>query len=64
MKSKLENFTDIGPRELMETSGGGFAYDIGRVIRFIGLYGGNPMALPWAVTDWQINAALNDLENG
>lgn len=59
-----ENFTPIGSNELMETSGGGIAYDIGRVLRFIGLYGGSATSLPYAIADWQINAALNDLENG
>ncbi len=44
MKTIFENFTPIGSNELMETNGGGFAFDIGRVLRFIGLYAGEAPA--------------------
>lgn len=61
MKTNIENFTAMGSQELMETNGGGFAFDVGRVLRFIGLCGGSALHLPYAMADWEVNSILNDL---
>lgn len=53
---KIENFTSLGSQELLETNGGGFAFDAGRVIRFISLMGYKGIFTPYAIADWQINA--------
>ena len=52
----IENFASLGAQELLETNGGGFAHDVGRVIRFIGLMGANGINTPMAVADWIINS--------
>ena len=53
----IENFTSLGTQELLETNGGGFAYDVGRVLRFLSMAaGGNPIQIANAITDWQVNA--------
>ncbi|MDX2431672.1 MAG: hypothetical protein QNK35_12115 [Bacteroides sp.] len=60
MKTNFENFTSLGDNELMETNGGGFAHDMGRLIRFIGL--ALPLDAPslaYAISDWQINEMIN-----
>jgi len=47
--------------QLVQTSGGGFAYDLGRIIRFIGISGGgSAIGTTMAVTDWIINSAINN----
>ncbi len=57
MKTNFENFTAIGTHELVETNGGGFAHDAGRILRFIALaLPGDPISLAKAITDWQVNA--------
>jgi len=57
MKMNIENFTSLGTQELLETNGGGFAYDVGRVLRFLSMAaGGNPIQIANAITDWQVNA--------
>lgn len=64
MKHLTPQFETMGTGELRETNGGGFAYDIGRIIRFIGLSGGgsSPYGIAWAISDWEINAMLNRVE--
>jgi hypothetical protein len=57
MKTKIESFTPMGTQQLMETNGGGFAYDVGRILRFLSIAaGGNPIQIANAITDWQVNA--------
>jgi len=58
-----EAFSTINAEHLREINGGGFAYDIGRIIRFIGLSGGSGMYAHHAVIDWIINDAANDAAN-
>lgn len=56
----FENFSTMNADRLKEVNGGGFAYDIGRIFRFIALSGGgSPPSVAWAITDWEINKALN-----
>ena len=63
MKNR-ENFKEMTPEQLLDTNGGGFAYDVGRILRFIGLSGGgHPGALAYAVTDWQVNAMIDEMAN-
>ena len=61
----IQKFTHMTSEQLREVNGGGLAYDIGRVIRFIGLWGGGINAgATRAVADWQVNAIINEAENG
>ena len=63
MKNR-ETMSKMSVEQLRELNGGGFAYDVGRILRFIGLSGGgHPGALAYAVTDWQVNAMLNEMAN-
>ena len=57
-----ENFSTMDAEQLHDVNGGGFAYDVGRVIRFIGLSvgGQNPYALNYAIADWHLNALINN----
>jgi len=60
-----ENFSLLTAEQLIEVNGGGFAYDVGRILRFIGLSGGGSgFGVTTAILDWQINAAINESENG
>ena len=57
MKTKIESFTPMGTQQLMETNGGGFAHDVGRVLRFLSMtIGANPIQIANAISDWQVNA--------
>ena len=63
MKNR-ETISEMSVEQLRELNGGGFAYDVGRILRFIGLSGGgHPGALAYAVTDWQVNAMINEMAN-
>ncbi len=64
MKTSIEHFTPMGSEQLLETNGGGFAYDVGRVLRFIGMSAGGYMGPTLAIIDWQITTAINNAENG
>jgi hypothetical protein len=61
MKNKFENFKAMDSQELVEINGGGFAYDVGRVLRFISLMGPNALISANAISEWQINATINKL---
>ena len=61
----IQRFTPLSGEQLRQVNGGGLAYDIGRIIRFIGLSGGgNPIGVTNATIDWEINAMINEAENG
>ena len=63
MKNR-ENLKEMTRDQLLDMNGGGFAYDVGRILRFIGLSGGgHPVALAYAVTDWEINAMISEDAN-
>jgi len=49
--------------QLQEVNGGGFAFDLGRLIRFIGLSGGGHNTT-FAIMDWIINDAANEGDGG
>lgn len=53
------NTLELDPRELAAVSGGDLAYDLGRVIRFVGLSGGGIFA-GTAVADWVGTSLAND----
>ncbi len=57
---KREQLSPLTAEQLKEFNGGGFAYDVGRVLRFIGLCGGNGSGAWYALTDWDINKAINE----
>jgi hypothetical protein len=61
---KIAHFCPIETGELMKINGGGFAYDLGRSLRFLWKYQGNPYRYPEAIVDWIINDTINKLENG
>lgn len=50
----VENFRLMSTEQLMEVNGGGFAYDVGRFIRYLALGGGVA-----AYVDWVANDAVN-----
>ena len=52
-------FSTMDAEQLREVNGGGFAFDLGRVIRFIGLTGGGANTT-YAIIDWIINDAANE----
>ena len=60
----VKHFSPLTSTQLMETSGGGLAYDVGRIIRFLGISAGQFVGTANAVVDWQINALVNEIENG
>ena len=64
MAMNTESFVSISPSEASAITGGGFAYDAGRVIRFLSMMGtgSSPILTALAITDWEINAMLNDPE--
>jgi hypothetical protein len=49
-----ENFSLLSSEQLLEINGGGFAYDVGRFIRYLALGGGVA-----AFADWVYNDAVN-----
>lgn len=60
MKTTIEHFTPMGTEQLMETNGGRFAYDVGRVLRFIGVSCTNANGVGYAIVDWQMNTMINN----
>jgi hypothetical protein len=60
MEHATDYFKPMDEGQLVQTSGGGFAYDLGRIIRFIGISGGTAIGTTMAVTDWIINDAINN----
>jgi hypothetical protein len=65
MKETADFFKTLKGEQLSSINGGGFAYDVGRVIRFLVMSGGgqNPFLLANATADWIINDAVNDALN-
>ena len=65
MKDTADFFRTLKGEQLSTINGGGFAYDVGRVIRFLVISGGgtNPFMLANATTDWIINDEINDALN-
>ena len=61
MENKTEHFMSLDETDLEEINGGGFAYDVGRVLRFLVISGGglNPFGIAEATGDWIINDAAN-----
>jgi hypothetical protein len=59
-----EGFSTLNAEQLRETTGGGFAYDIGRVIRLIGFTGAGGTNVYKALIDWVVNDTINDAVNG
>ncbi len=59
MEKKIEHFAALGSEELLETNGGGFAYDLGRVMRFLSFGPLTTIGAAQAIIDWQINSMIN-----
>ncbi len=62
MEKQLTQFTTMDRVMLMETNGGGFAYDVGRFLRFAILMGGGTNTAA-ALADWETNAVINEAVN-
>jgi hypothetical protein len=60
----VQNFRPLTNEQLREVHGGGLAYDIGRVLRFLAISAGTPMGTANALADWEINKIVNEIENG
>ena len=58
-KTQVSSTMDV--KQLQETNGGGIAYDIGRLLRFIGLAAPGGANLVYAVTDWEVTTELNEV---
>lgn len=54
-------FKTLDADRLMEINGGGFAYDAGRVLRF--LFFVQTYGYPYADADWYANQLLNEEAN-
>jgi hypothetical protein len=56
------DFTELNPEECMALSGGGFAYDVGRIIRWLALGGASatPYGVASATADWIVNDTANE----
>ncbi len=59
-----EIFRSIDPDSMMDINGGGFAYDVGRVIRFVILSATPILGMQAAISDWQLNKEISDIING
>ena len=53
--------TELNSKELEVVLGGDFAYDVGRLVRFVYFSGGGIYA-GYAVGDWAATNALNDAQ--
>lgn len=63
MKMKTTtDLTDIREEDLLALSGGGFAYDLARVIRYIVISGGGANSFN-AILDWVATDAANEALN-
>ena len=56
-------FRPIDQNRLMEINGGGFAYDVGRVLRFLVLSTDSILGVSAGVMDWQLNKEISDIVN-
>jgi hypothetical protein len=57
----ITGLTPLSDSETMNVSGGSFAYDVGRVLRFIGIASSNQVyGVGLACIDWCITSALNE----
>jgi len=61
MENKTAHFKNLELHQLAEINGGGFAYDVGRLLRFISIVGigQNPILNAKAIGDWIVNDAAN-----
>jgi len=61
MEKNIEHFLPMGTEELLETNGGGFAYDVGRILRFIGnALPGDFASVAYANADWYATTLMNE----
>jgi len=65
MNTCTEHFTSINTEKLREINGGGFAYDVGRVIRYFVISGGGiaPIGIATGLADWIGNDVANQIAN-
>ena len=58
----VESFSLMSTEQLMEINGGGFAYDLGRFIRYLALGGGVAAYADWVYND-AVNYAVQEASN-
>ncbi len=65
MKKETEYFESMDSVRLMEINGGGFAYDVGRVIRFFIVSGGcaTVYGTTAGMADWIAMDVINETAN-
>lgn len=65
MKTETEYFESMDSVQLMDINGGGFAYDVGRVIRFLGVSAlcANPISITNGIVDWMVTDIINEAAN-
>ena len=63
MENQLSQFTPMNEAMLLEINGGGFAYDVGRALRFLLLMGPSGTNTAIATCDWIINDVANEAAN-
>jgi hypothetical protein len=65
MENKTAHFRSLDAHQLAEINGGGFAYDVGRLLRFISIVGlgQNPILNAKALGDWIVNDTVNALSS-
>ncbi len=62
MTTGTEKFQSLDKVRMMEMNGGGFAYDVGRVIRFLGVsaFCVTPFSTAAGIADWIMVDAINE----
>lgn len=56
------SLVELNEEQMQEVCGGGFAYDVGRVLRFFAIGISSPN-IAFAITDWQVNEIINEAAN-
>ena len=57
-----QKYSVIDKSQLTTINGGGFAYDFGRVLRFIGIANSPYVgAVSVAIFDWEVNKIINEV---
>ena len=59
--NKYQDFSTMNAEQLMEVNGGGFAFDVGRLLRLMALGGPTSMT---AIADWITNDIVDEAING
>ena len=56
------HFSTMDAGQMRQVNGGGFAYDVGRVLRFLSIAGnGIGGTATLAIIDWEVNKIINEV---